>query len=457
MPGKFVLEAGQRLQGGDHVLDVAGLQEAHAADKTIGDPGRSQRVFYHPGVSRTAEHQHDLARRDPVPQLGANAFQREICLVEVGMERVERRTDAAKPAVGAKLFVVVHRRCLQKHVGDIQYLLVGSIVLREAQRDAVGQLVAEIMDTFEVRSPERVDALGVVAHAEKVDRRVQFPQDRPLDRAGILHLVHEDVVVLVPDKHLQAGYRLQIVCRLPQDIIEIHQPVVRLVLVVAGDDFLQIPGCFIHGRRIKVEVLIHVYHGVVHVRKDSAKPFRIRDEDFGSIFREIELVAQLVHNGALVVPVNELEPGRLKISGMMPHDIQAEPVKCPDEHRFAHSIDLAVQPFADFLRGFAGERQQGDLFRGDMQFPVQEQGSGDQCSGLPASCPGENEQSLRAVVVTCGAFLLHVQCFIPSLGGIILVLDGKPVPAMLADQLFARKQLFGADFVFLAAFLADID
>ena len=169
MPGKFIFETGYRLQCRNHIFNMAGLQKTHAPDKAVRDSGCPQSVFNDPCMSCTAEHQHNLTWAYTVTQFGTDAFQGEICLIEIRMKSVKFRFVSGISFVGAQILFVFNGGVLQKHIGNIQNFLTGTVIFGKFQRDAVGELIAEVMDILEIRSPKRVNTLGIISYAEKID------------------------------------------------------------------------------------------------------------------------------------------------------------------------------------------------------------------------------------------------------------------------------------------------
>ena len=94
-----------------------------------------------------------------------------------------------------QLLAVVEPRRRQQPVGEVEYWLCGTVILSQVAEFGVGHYLGEIVHRLEVGATEGVNALRVVAHTEQMAVLVEIGQQVVLERIGVLHLVHQYVVV----------------------------------------------------------------------------------------------------------------------------------------------------------------------------------------------------------------------------------------------------------------------
>ena len=152
----------------------------------------------------------------------------------------------------------------QHRVGDVEHGLCGAVVLLKPDDPRSGEQLGEVEDVADVRAPEGVDGLGVVAHGHDVAR---FPGEEPhqpgLNAVGVLILVHHDVAVAFPEPlgkpfAPRLGIAFKQILKLEQQVVVVEQPVLVAVAPVCLSDAFQRIGV---GQQVLRVALEHVADG----------------------------------------------------------------------------------------------------------------------------------------------------------------------------------------------------
>lgn len=101
----------------------------------------------------------------------------------IGLRQVAHGTDEAHAGRFGRVFLgreQVFAEALggrgQHRVGNVEHGLCGAVVLLKPDNPRSGEELGEVEDVADVRAPEGIDGLGVVAHGHDVAR---FPGEEP--------------------------------------------------------------------------------------------------------------------------------------------------------------------------------------------------------------------------------------------------------------------------------------
>ena len=242
LQGQLVARVADEAQVGQHVLDVGGLEEAHAGADHEGDaaPGQLELDLHRVVVGPVEDG--DLGERHPLVAQLQHPLRREGGLLEEVAAGHQRRQRPVGPHAG-QLLLELLQVAGDGGVGQREDLRRGAVV--DGQREAARRRVAllELEDVGEVGAAEAVDALGVVAHhAEVLVVRRQQVDDVALQPVGVLVLVDQQVAEALrqrPAHRLALGQQ-----HLPveQQVVEVHGVQVALPLGEAAGHPQQLVG-----------------------------------------------------------------------------------------------------------------------------------------------------------------------------------------------------------------------
>ena len=219
----------------------------------------------------------------------------------------------------------------------------------------VDEVVVKIQDVLDVRSPERVDRLVVVAD----DRQVavlgrQQLQPAVLGVVGVLVLVDED-----PAERLRVAVadlleELEEVDRADQQVVEVHRvhavELALVVLVDVRDGLLEVgpdePAVVLGGAELVLGV-------------GDLRLHRARREALGV---DVEVVEDALDQAALVGRVVDRELARVaEAVGVGAEHAGAGGVERHHPHGPRRAADQQLDALAHLLRGLVGERDREDL------------------------------------------------------------------------------------------------
>ena len=293
-------------------------------------------------------------------------------------------------------------------VRKVQDVRGGTVVLLETEEARSGIPVLEGEDVVDLRAPEGVDALAVVAHNEQVPVLFrQAVEDAGLEGIGILVFVHEHMAEAVPQK-LQCS-RALLEEPEPEDeqIVEVQDPVLLLGRPVAGRDGFdpvqggQEPGGapsdqFVDGKK------------EIGGKGEEVLESRGRRNPLCAGQGSADLVPDLLDKIPLVFPVKECagavdaDPGTELPDQAKSHMMEgAGPW---DDQELSHELS---QPRLHDLRGFFGEGQEKKTGRGDS--PGQEMGGPvGENPGLPRSGSCQHESGAFGCQDGGGLFFVQI-------------------------------------------------
>ena len=130
--------------------------------------------------------------------------------------------------------VVLKRASGQQPVGYIQNLLGGPIVFLQFQHGGIGHALLEAVDVLEIGTTKSVNRLRIISNAKQRHGVLQRVQEFPLQWVGVLHLIHEKVILLTGDpcQHLRRMGHL--VCNQLQNIVVVQIIPCSFTFVIRG-------------------------------------------------------------------------------------------------------------------------------------------------------------------------------------------------------------------------------
>ncbi len=338
---------------------------------------------------------------------------------------VDQRGHLPLAPVGLQLLVVGERRLLQRPVGEVQNLLRGAVVQQQLQFFGVGDDVGEGVDGAEVGTAKGVDALRVVAHAEKVRPFDERFQQLVLEGVGVLHLIHQHMPVSFRHRPAQCFIAFQLCRHHAQHVVVVDVSPLLLVFDVFFDD-----------RCDQFPVLLHVAHhlhvhpvpvGITDV-EDGVRQAAERVDSIGVdgghhllLHLLFPVVAEVLpqgqcHRAEAVVLVERRVVVVREVVGVEVHDLVAPGVKGSAGDLFL--VDAArsryLEPLGDLFGRFAGEGEDGDVV-GLHPLAKEVVSPCDDGAGLARAGPGQHQQVLP---LEFGGFLLlfveldHLQMYI---------------------------------------------
>ena len=169
-----------------------------------------------------------LRRRHPTDGRGDG-----VGFLVIGVERQDAEL-AAHLLLGIdglrNLFLIL----IYQTVRRIYDVLRGAVVLLELEDATARILVAELQDIVDVRPPERVDTLRIVAHdADTAARFAKFLDNQMLGEVCILILVHQDILEALAIFRQHVGMVAEEDVCLEEQIVEVHGPRLQAAVLVA--------------------------------------------------------------------------------------------------------------------------------------------------------------------------------------------------------------------------------
>ena len=407
----------------EHILYLRAVEEAHSADDAVGDAVALE------GELEPVRLRVHAVEHGAVAEIAARAAAREdvrgdeLGLVVLVHGRVERELFArarVRPE-GLALAGGVVRNHGVRGGEDVAR---GAVVLLEAYRPAALVLLLEGEDVLYRRAAELVDALVVVAD----DADVPVPsgeeaREQVLEVVGVLILVNEYIFELPLIVLADVGVLLQEPHGVVQQVVEVHRPGGEeprgVALVYLAE--LALPG--VGALAVFGGVLLGAHEPVARAVDDGEHAARGID-----LLVEVELAQHGLHDRELVGAVVDGEaPGvaePVRVAAQYAHAGRVEGAG-PDVLRGGaeHGLEAALELVGGLIREGDGEYAPGlhGLERGEaarlVRGPGLEHGevrlrsargklvrvrraavaqqvchAVDEDGGLPAACPGENEQ-----------------------------------------------------------------
>ena len=395
-----------------HVLDVYGFRIAQPAVFAELDAAFGECDLKVVGLVARAEQHGDFLRLIAVKKL-FHARRHHI-----GLRQVAHGADEAHAGRFGRVFLgreQVFAETLggrgQHRVGDVEHGLCGAVVLLKPDDPRSGEQLGEVEDVADVRAPEGVDGLGVVAHGHDVAR---FPGEEPhqpgLNAVGVLILVHHDVAVAFPEPlgkpfAPRLGIAFKQILKLEQQVVVVEQPVLAAVAPVCLSDAFQRIGV---GQQVLRVALEHVADGnflVPGFAEEADDGLRLGERAVA--LADFEPFLALLDGGGAVRRVHDGDRAFGPCGPVLAQHREREAV----ERAAVDAADAVAEqirgPEQHFAAGLAGKREQQHVACRDALFRQPGQ-TVDDCAGLAA--PRARDDQNRAVRRGHGFELGRVEC-----------------------------------------------
>ena len=276
-------------------------------------------------------------------------------LVQVGIAVDHPRRDP-RAANGHQLLIVPQRRLRQEPIGKIQDLLGGTIIVLQLQHGRAGNPFGEGVNVAKIRTPKRINTLGIVADAKQLSRIPDAVEYKPLQRVGVLHFVDQDVVEQSPHPIPRRRIGVQSPRDHVQDIVVVEVTTGRLAFLISLenlDDSLS-----------RLLVVLGVVFQVIRNRLVRVAGEGIKIDQFRRLGELLVLLGELrpahLHQLDRVVAVDHGVVVESEVPRPTTDRLQTEPVKRAGLHAFGGGPREMNQPMLHLASRASGEGQQQD-------------------------------------------------------------------------------------------------
>lgn len=233
--GVVAAEAGRAAQGDVGLADLGPVEEAFGSAQLVGDPGVGERLLVGLGLGVRTEQDGDLGGRDAgVHQLAdaaGGAFGLGGLVGVLGVDGV-----GSGGALGDKFQPVVGGTAAglgEQTVGEADHLRGRAVVADQLHDGGAGVPGAEVEEVVGRCSREGVDGLTGVTDDTQVVPVAEPQVEQPLlERADVLVLVHDEVLVLRADLFGDVLPVLEDGDGQQQDVLEVDDRAVALEVLV---------------------------------------------------------------------------------------------------------------------------------------------------------------------------------------------------------------------------------
>ena len=241
--GDLVLSVADRLEVSDHVADLPAVVEVRAADHVVGDRGQHEPLLKRARLRVGAVQNGEIPVSEvPVlPAFALDVLSNKGCFVPCGHKAAEMEFGP-RPPVRPECFALPAAVVADHGVRRVEHVLGRPVVLLELDDEGVRIYLFKIENVPDIRPPEAVDGLVVVADDAEIP---VFCREKThqleLGLVGVLVLVHHDVAepVLVIIQHFVVG--MEELHRQHEEVVKIYRVVLPqplLVLLVGIRDLL---------------------------------------------------------------------------------------------------------------------------------------------------------------------------------------------------------------------------
>ena len=213
----------EKPQVGQHVLDLAAVEELHPLDDLVGHGGLDEGFLDHPAHGVGAVEDGDAAVVDALGLVQASNPGRDPAGFIPLVQEAEEPRRAPPGLAGDEGLVLAPRVGLDQLVGQAEHLGRRTEVLLQADDRGGREVPLEGQDVPDVGPPPAVDGLvGIAGYEQVVVAGGQRPGDPVLAGVGVLVFVHQEVLVAARELLPQLLVLLQEQGRADEQVVEVQ-------------------------------------------------------------------------------------------------------------------------------------------------------------------------------------------------------------------------------------------
>ena len=395
------------LEVAQDILDLSSVVEVGAAHDIVGEGPQDQAFLQEAGlgIGPVEDGKTPVGQGPVAPHLVLYVLRDKGGLLHG--RREAPHMDAGPPTAVCPEGLVLAGPVVADHgIGRVQDILGGPVVLLQADDHGVRIDLFEVQDIADVRAPEFVDGLVVVAdHAEVPVFAREEADQLELGPVGVLVLVDHDIAeaLLVHVQDLVVG--VEEPDRQHEEVIKVHCVVLAqkpLVLLVGHADLL-------FPEALPVVLLTVLQGGQKLVLRGG---HRGQDLPLLQVLCiDPQVFAGLLHQGLLVVGVVYDEGGLIaqKVD-MAAEDPHAHGVEGRDPDSLTGPAQDLVHAVPHLAGGLVGEGDRQDIPGIDLAFVDQVCDPVGDHPGLAAAGAGQDQD--RTFCLEAGLLLLPVECLV---------------------------------------------